>query len=86
MFFARLEEKDRSRGRDLPRDRVSDRDVGNLFIVRKHDLGRGADHPVDLDDIGRIICDSAHSGVALPGGRLLQRQGRLGKSKHQDHQ
>ena len=85
VFFPRLQEKDVTGGRDLPGDRIADRNVGDLLILGKENLGRGADDAVDLDDIDGVVGDVADAGIAKTGLRLLQRQGRLGKSKHQDH-
>jgi hypothetical protein len=54
MFLARFQEEDVAGGRDLPGDGVTDRDMGDLVLLGKDNLGRGSDDAVDLDDIDSL--------------------------------
>jgi len=54
MFLARFQEEDVAGGRDLPGDGVTDRDISDLVLLGKDNLGRGSDDAVDLDDIDSL--------------------------------
>ena len=66
---------------ELRRDRVADRDMGDLLVIGKHNLGRGANDAIEADHIGGVIGHHADACIALTRCRLLECQHRSRKSE-----